>query len=165
MRLIYWLLGLVQVIGAALLPRKGFAERRAFRWALSLVLAVSGLAWLWFGTRDLLMSEPEGTGASALAPYVENQLGDQGALLGLVQGGELVILAPAASAGASARLTEISMIESVGPESKEIDLQPYEGTSLVVRGHDGGGWIYEAEIVEQGGPLFTALVQRVYSAP
>ena len=97
---------------------------------------------------------------------MDNRLGEQGALLGLVQDGELVILAPAASAGAPARLTEISMVEAVGPESKEIDLQPYEGMSLVVHGHDGGGWIYEAEIVEQGGPLFTALVQQVYrSAP
>jgi hypothetical protein len=34
--------------------------------------------------------------------------------------------------------------------------------ALVVRGHDGGGWIYEAEIVELGGPLLTSLVEWVY---
>jgi hypothetical protein len=172
MRLVYLLLGLVQAILAALLSREALLKREALlsrggiRWALIGVLVVSGLAWLWFGIRDLVGVEAEGAGASVPVPFVETQLGEQGALLGLVQGGELVILAPAGSAGGTARLTEISMVESVSPESKEIDLQPYEGLSLVVRGHDGGGWIYEAEIVEHGGPLLTALVQRVYrSAP
>jgi hypothetical protein len=51
----------------------------------------------------------------------------------------------------------------VGPESREIDLLPYEGRVLVVRGHDSGGWIYEAEIVEEGGPLLTALVEPTFS--
>jgi hypothetical protein len=116
--------------------------------------------------RDLLISETAGTGVEGPAPYVETQLGEQGALLGLVQGGELLTLAPAGSAGALARLTEISMVEAVSPDSKEIDLRPYEGMTLVVRGHDSGGWIYEAQIVEQGGPLLTALVQQLYrSAP
>lgn len=164
MRLIFALLGLVQVVLAALLPREAFLSRRGVRWALSVVLALSGLAWLWIGTRDLLVSQSTGAGAETLATYVGNQLGDQGALLGLVQGGELVILAPAASAGAAARLTEISMVEAVAPESKEVDLMPYEGMALVVRGYDSGGWIYEAEIVEQGGPLLSTLVQRVYYA-
>jgi hypothetical protein len=63
-----------------------------------------------------------------------------------------------------ARLTQIGMAESVGPESGEIDLAPYEGMALVVRGRDGGGWIYEAEIVEEGGPLLTALVEWAYRA-
>jgi hypothetical protein len=166
MRVVFLLLGLVQVILAALLSREALYSRRGIRWALFGVLALSGLAWLWFGTRDLVAFETEGSSDPVPVPFVESQLTEQGALLGLVQGGELVLLAPAGSAGGSARLTEISMVEAVSPESKEIDLQPYEGMSLVVRGHDGGGWIYEAEMVEQGGPLLTALVQRVYrSAP
>jgi hypothetical protein len=168
MRLIFWLLGLVQVILAALfarefaLKRGSLFSRRAFSWALIVVLVLSGLGWLWFGIRDLTGAETAPQGASAPVPFVESQLTEQGALLGLAQGGELVILAPAGSAGGAARLTQISMVEGVGPESKEIDLQDYEGMMLVVRGHDGGGWIYEAEIVEQGGPLLTALAQRVY---
>jgi hypothetical protein len=164
MRLIYFLLSLGQLVLAALLFGPSLHKRSGFRWALVAVLLISGLGWLWLGTRDLLGAEA--SQASRGVEALEKRLVEQGALLGLVEGGELQILAPANSAGGAARLTQISMVEAVGPTSREIDLQPYEGTILIVRGHDGGGWIYEAEIVEEGGPLLTSIVRRVYrSAP
>jgi hypothetical protein len=161
MRLIFLLLSLAQLLLAALLFSKPLRERRGFRWALVVVLLISGLGWVWLGTRDLLGAEAS---QDAVAPvqFVDQQLVEGGALLGLAQGGELTILAPAGSAGSAARLTQIGMAEAVSPGSREIDLLQYEGQALVVRGHDGGGWIYEAEIVEQGGPLLTALVQWAY---
>jgi hypothetical protein len=162
MRTVYLILGLAQALSAGLLFRRTLCERRWTRWALPVLLGVSGLLWLWFGVRDLL-------GAESLEPEpsveaLERRLADQGALLGRVEEGELLILAPAASAGARARLTEIGMVESVSPESREIALAPYEGAVLVVRGHDGGGWIYGAEIVEHAGPVLTPLVEGFYPA-
>jgi hypothetical protein len=162
MRLVFLLLSVVQIVLAALLAGASILKRRGFRWALMGVLVLSGLAWLWFGMRDLVAFETGRLTAAAPLPIVDSQLAQEGALLGVVQGGELLLLAPSGSSGGVARLTRISMVESVSPESREIDLGPYEGLALVVRGHDGGGWIYEAEIVEQGGPLLTALVQSAY---
>jgi hypothetical protein len=162
--MIYWALGLSQLLMVVLLlARKSRASQgRAMRSALVAVLALSGLAWLWFGARDLLGAQdvPPPPGLAAL----DSALVEQGALLGLVQGGELQIVAPARSAGGAARLTEIGMAESVSPESRAIDLRPHEGLVLVVQGQDGGGWIYEAQIVEQAGPQLTALVRDVYRA-
>jgi hypothetical protein len=164
MRLAFLLLSLVQIVFAAMLFGKRAQERRWFRWALVAVLLVSGLGWSWVGMRDLVAFETGGRASSAPASFVDGQLTEHGELLGLVQRGELLIVAPAASAGSTARLTEISMVESVGPESREISLLPYEGLVLVVSGQDGGGWIYEAEVVEQGGPLISAIVQRAYGS-
>jgi hypothetical protein len=86
----------------------------------------------------------------------------QQARIGLVENGEFRILAPTSTAGETARLTTIKMQEAVVPESGELDLRPYEGTVIVVRGHDGGGWIYGCEVTEWGGPLLTQVVRRVY---
>jgi hypothetical protein len=93
--------------------------------------------------------------ASAEAPA-------EAALIGIVQDGAFLILSPAPLSGTSARLTGIAMQEARSPESKELDLAPYEGCAIAVRGHDGGGWIYSAEVIDQGGPLLTALVQHAY---
>lgn len=35
----------------------------------------------------------------------------------------------------------------------------------MVRGHDGGGWIYSAEVIDQVGPILTAVVQKVCGQP
>jgi N-acetylmuramoyl-L-alanine amidase len=42
------------------------------------------------------------------------------------------------------------MAAAMTPESREIDLAPYEGKSIKVEGHLSGGWIYSARIVEGG---------------
>jgi hypothetical protein len=32
----------------------------------------------------------------------------------------------------------------------------------MIRGHDGGGWIYSAEVIDEAGSILTAVVQRVF---
>lgn len=59
-------------------------------------------------------------------------------------------------------MTRAAMQEAISPEAKEIDLAEYEGNALMVRGYDSGGWIYSAQIVEQGGPILSAVVHRVF---
>jgi hypothetical protein len=82
--------------------------------------------------------------------------------LGIVQLGHLQILTPDQAAGSSVRLTSIPMQAAQPPESREIDLTKYEGQAIMVRGHDGGGWIYSAEVIDQAGPILTAVVQQVF---
>lgn len=83
--------------------------------------------------------------------------------LGTVQNGEFKPLVPdPGPITVPIRLTGISMQESVPPESGELDLTEYEGKAIMVRGHDGGGWIYSAEVIDQAGPILTAVVQQVF---
>jgi hypothetical protein len=83
-------------------------------------------------------------------------------LLGIVQDGAFELLSPYHAPGGSARLTAISMQESVPPETAELDLSVYEGKAIMVRGHDGGGWIYSAVVIDQAGPILTAVVRKVF---
>jgi hypothetical protein len=47
------------------------------------------------------------------------------------------------------RLTTVPETDSAGPESGEIDLSPYDGEILRVRGNYRDGWIYSATVVER----------------
>ena len=47
-----------------------------------------------------------------------------------------------------ARLSRMGMQEARSPESAELDLGAYEGSVVVVEGHDGGGWIYSARVTD-----------------
>jgi hypothetical protein len=82
--------------------------------------------------------------------------------LGVVQDGAFELLSPYNAPGGSVRLTGISMQESVPPETAELDLSMYEGKAIMVRGHDGGGWIYSAVVIDQAGPILTAVVLEVF---
>jgi hypothetical protein len=82
--------------------------------------------------------------------------------LGVVQDGAFELLAPYHAPGGSARLTAIPMQASVPPETAELDLSAYEGKAVMVRGHDGGGWIYSAAVIDQAGPILTAVVREVF---
>lgn len=49
------------------------------------------------------------------------------------------------------------------PESAELDLTPYEGKAVMVSGRDGGaGWVYSAQVVDEAGPILTAVVYQVF---
>jgi hypothetical protein len=85
--------------------------------------------------------------------------------LGIVQGGRFQIFAPGHAAGSVVRLTGIQMQEAQSPEAKEIDLTKYEGSVVMVGGHFGGDWIYSAQVVEQAGPILSAVVMRVFTQP
>lgn len=83
-------------------------------------------------------------------------------ILGIVRDGRLHILSPERSRGSAARLTRIGMQVAMTPEMEEIDLGPHEGRALMVEGHDGGGWIYSASIVDEAGPILAEVVRRVF---
>jgi hypothetical protein len=85
--------------------------------------------------------------------------------LGIVQNGEFKVSVPdPGSLNVPVRLTSISMQESVPPESGEIELTEYEGKAIMVQGHGGGGWIYSASVIDQAGPILTAVVQQVFAS-
>jgi hypothetical protein len=83
--------------------------------------------------------------------------------LGIVKEGKLHLLTPPAAAGQVAGLTTIDMQVSIPPDSAEIDLTPYEGQILLVRGRGPGEWIWAAEILDQGGPLLAFLAEEVFT--
>ena len=85
--------------------------------------------------------------------------------LGTVQAEEFRILWPEQAAGGSVRLTSITMQAAQPPESREIDLIEYEGQAIMVRGHDGGKWIYSAEVIDQAGPILTTVVRHIFGQP
>jgi len=88
--------------------------------------------------------------------------GDQ-YFLGIVRKEEFLPLASGTLLGAPVRLTGIPMQAAVSPESEEIDLSQYEGRVILVRGHDGGGWIYSARVIVKAGPILSAVVRWVLS--
>lgn len=80
-----------------------------------------------------------------------------------MENGEYALLAPSPGPiDVPIRLTGISMQESVPPESEELDLTEYEGKAIMVRGHSSGGWIYSAAVIDQAGPILTAVVQQMF---
>jgi hypothetical protein len=83
-------------------------------------------------------------------------------LIGIVEQGRFNLLSPEPGTPGGARLTSISMQAAQPPESGELDLAQYEGGAIAVQGHDGGGWIYEASVVDTGGPILAALVREVF---
>jgi hypothetical protein len=143
------------------------ANRLFRRWVLPLLVLAAGVAWVWLGLAAALTGAASVQGAQAEPSIawptaVRDEDDGRQTLIGIVRDGELWILAPAGSAGFSARLTGIAMQESVPPESREIDLRAYEGAAILVRGQDGGGWIYAAEVIDRGGPLLTELAREVF---
>ncbi len=83
------------------------------------------------------------------------------ASIGIVRSTQFKVLSPKNSTGI-ARLTTIQMQESRSPESAELVLTDNEGQAIAVQGHDGGGWIYSANIIDTAGPIVTALVEAVF---
>ena len=79
--------------------------------------------------------------------------------LGVVQNGTFHLLMPRQG---EARLTTIQMQEAQSPEMNELDLTEYEGKAIMVRGYDGGGWIYSAGVIDQAGPILTMVVQQLF---
>ncbi|MGV8126219.1 MAG: hypothetical protein ACP5PV_03290 [Methanothrix sp.] len=80
-----------------------------------------------------------------------------------VKDGEIKILLPESEAGNVVRLTEMPMQKAVAPEVQEISVKKHEGKAIMVEGRSGGGWFYSAELIDTGGPILSALVQKVFS--
>lgn len=82
-----------------------------------------------------------------------------GQFLGIVKDGKFKSLQPRKS---SDKLTTIAMQQAMAPESKRVSLKKYEGKAIMVSGHDGGGWIYSAKVVDSADPILTAVVQKAF---
>jgi len=95
---------------------------------------------------------------------VQEYLLKESLFIGIVKSGKFHLLAPRTSSLTGVtRLTAIHMQEARSPESAELNLGKYEGTAVMVHGHDGGGWIYNAAVVDSGGSLVTALVIKAFA--
>ncbi len=86
--------------------------------------------------------------------------------LGLVQNGRFSILMPRDQC-CTVKLTRISKPASIAEElvsSHEISLEEHEGNILMVSGvlPERKGWLYEANIVEQAGPILTEVVKELF---
>jgi hypothetical protein len=62
------------------------------------------------------------------------------------------------------RLTGVAVGDSADPASAEMPLAAYEGSALLVRGFFVDGWIRSAIVVEQAGPILSAVVARSFAA-
>jgi len=120
-----------------------------------LLVALAGGLVLWHGQEGRAAQLPPGM--DLMTPVVE---GDW--VLGLVRDGKLQVLAPEAARLLPPRFTAIPMQAAQPPEAAELDLTPYEGSAIMVAGHDGGGWFYSANVVDRAGPILTAVVQETY---
>ena len=75
--------------------------------------------------------------------------------IGVVEDGKLRVLLPKS---VDTKFTSIQMQESRPPETGELNLTEYEGCAVAIQGHNGGGWVYSARVIDKGGPIATALV-------
>ena len=85
--------------------------------------------------------------------------------MGRVSAGFFIAFEPGSYAGNEYRLTTIGMQEAVSPEAGEVDLDPYENKVIVIQGHDGGGWLYSASVIEVASPLIAEFLLKQHSAP
>jgi hypothetical protein len=101
---------------------------------------------------------------AAQSTGIQGYLLEENLFIGIVKNGKFHLLAPRTSSPLSGaiRLTGIRMQEARSPESDELNLEKYEGKAVMVHGHDGGGWIYSAAVVDSGGPLVSALVIKAF---
>ena len=83
-------------------------------------------------------------------------------VLGIVQNGRLIALEPGGLALSGIRLTSIMRQKARSVQSGELDLAAFEGVALMVEGVRDSGWLYEAHIIEQAGPILTAVVRRLF---
>jgi hypothetical protein len=81
--------------------------------------------------------------------------------IGLVKNGKFHGILPKSIQGGPVLLTRIRVMESVSPESGQLNLVEYEGSAIAVQGINQGGAIYEASILESGGYILTALVKEI----
>jgi hypothetical protein len=86
---------------------------------------------------------------------------DMQQFLGIVEDGRFQLLDPPESHDLF-RFTSIAMREARSPESGELDLSGYEDKAIIIEGNDGGGWVYEAAVIDQAGPILTRVIRKVF---
>jgi hypothetical protein len=114
---------------------------------------------------DSVRAHEQASAKAARDTGIQEYLLKENLFIGIVKSGKFHLLAPQSSSPSTAaiRLTGIQMQEARPPESDELNLEKHEGKAVMVHGHNGGGWIYRAAIVDSGGPLVTALAMKVFS--
>jgi hypothetical protein len=90
-------------------------------------------------------------------------MGAISSLLGIVKDGKFLPLESCQGFLGPVRLTSIRMREARSPESGDLNLEDYEGSVIMVWSQgSGGGWLYDAKITDQAGPILTALALRIF---
>ena len=84
--------------------------------------------------------------------------------LGIVENGRFSILIPRPQC-CTVKLTRISKPASIAEElvaSHEINLSEYEGKAIMVTGAlpEHKGWLYEANVIDQAGPILSEVVKE-----
>jgi hypothetical protein len=82
--------------------------------------------------------------------------------LGVVTNGKFQQLMPDPDSTAGKRFTSIEPQQSVLPKDRELKFDEYEGSAIMIQGHDHGDWVYSAEVIDKAGPILTAVVQRIF---
>jgi hypothetical protein len=86
--------------------------------------------------------------------------------LGIVENGRFSILIPRPQC-CTVKLTRISKPASIAEElvaSHEINLSEYEGKAIMVTGAlpEHKGWLYEANVIDQAGPILSEVVKETF---
>ncbi len=86
--------------------------------------------------------------------------------LGLVENGQFRILEPAEHC-CTVKLTKLikpKLLDESAIEKHQIDLSEDEGMTIMVEGDLGKEelWIYEAKVVDRGGPILSAVVRKIF---
>jgi hypothetical protein len=91
---------------------------------------------------------------------------DMEKLLGIVQDDRFSVLLPRSQC-CTVKLTRIARPASIADElaaSHEIDLAELEGRAIMVTGvlPERKGWLYEANVIDQAGPILTEVVKETF---
>ena len=84
-------------------------------------------------------------------------------VLGIVKNSAFYRISPKLDIQSPTKLTTISIIEAIHPDAMSLNLSKYEGSFIVVEGHDRDGYIWEARVVEQAGPSVSALLRKAFN--
>lgn len=85
-------------------------------------------------------------------------------LVGIVKNGLFQLLLPKPESSTQFRLTSTGIHHSIPPEKGELNLIEYEQTAIAVKGYVNGNWVYSASVVDNGEPIVTALVEKVFGS-
>ncbi len=81
----------------------------------------------------------------------------------IVENGIYRVLATTNPAG-NLRFTTIAAQAAMSPESSEFNFESYEGQTVMISGHQNGGWVYSASVIDQAGPILTTVVKQIFSS-
>jgi len=138
---------------------RNFLPVVAFIWTI--VLSTAALA---FPLTDTTQVQRHITPAATTIQNSSQPTG-QVQLIGIVKSGKLEVLFPRNGQTRLMELTTIARQEARSPDSGAMDLRQYAGLVIMVEGIPDSGWLYEAHIVDSGGPLLTLISRILLETP